>query len=161
MSVAQLRQPVAHVGPTTQDCARRRPRCVAVSATEDQDSKASMDALDQRIASGQYSQSGSKKEKLTRPARKWLSKDRIGPGIAAELGGVVESLVQTAGVLCAHASVVAYAKLESSCVQMSIGLGVPDVCGRFFLFSPFGACAFCDRAACPLRSDEGVHASTE
>jgi hypothetical protein len=50
-------------------------RQLAVRATNDDDL-----SLAARIASGQYSVKGSKKEKLTRPARKLLSKDRVGPG---------------------------------------------------------------------------------
>ena len=36
--------------------------------------------LADRIAAGKYGNQGSKLERLTRPARKLLSKDRIGPG---------------------------------------------------------------------------------
>ena len=36
--------------------------------------------LSSRIASGQYSVKGSKKERIVRPARKLLSKDPVGPG---------------------------------------------------------------------------------
>lgn len=36
--------------------------------------------LDSRIASGEFSDTGSTKERLTRPLRKALAKDPIGPG---------------------------------------------------------------------------------
>jgi hypothetical protein len=44
--------------------------------------------LDARIASGQYSIKGSKKERLSRPARKFLSRDPVGPGGPRDLPGV-------------------------------------------------------------------------
>ena len=40
------------------------------------------DNLDDRIASGEFDDSGSTKEKLTRPLRKMLAKDPLGPGEA-------------------------------------------------------------------------------
>lgn len=57
----------------------RPPRHVAHAASED-DAK---DALNARIASGEYSVRGSKKEQITRPARKLLSMDKFGPGAVA------------------------------------------------------------------------------
>lgn len=95
MPAAQLRQPIAHARVSAPEAGRRRPRCVVACAAGDKDSKDAMDSLAERIASGQYSQSGSKKEKLTRPARKLLSKDRIGPGNVAWTARCAESLVQT------------------------------------------------------------------
>jgi beta-ring hydroxylase len=38
--------------------------------------------LEERIASGEFDDSGSTKEKITRPVRKLLAKDPVGPGNA-------------------------------------------------------------------------------
>lgn len=40
--------------------------------------------LDDRIASGEFDDSGSTKEKLTRPLRKILAKDPLGPGMQSD-----------------------------------------------------------------------------
>eukprot|EP00892_Ulva_mutabilis_P007898 jgi/Ulvmu1/5480/UM023_0016.1 len=73
-------QPRAHVRACMPRSGRRHARCVVALASGKEDNTDKMDGLAERIASGQYSQSGSKKERLTRPARKLLSKDRVGPG---------------------------------------------------------------------------------
>lgn len=42
-------------------------------------------SLDERIASGEFTDAGSTKERLTRPIRRALAKDPVGPGAATAL----------------------------------------------------------------------------
>ena len=53
----------------------RRRTAVIVRSSEDENS-----GLENRISSGNYSVKGSFREKLTRPVRKTLANDPIGPG---------------------------------------------------------------------------------
>ncbi len=47
-------------------------------------------SLDERIASGEFDDSGSTKEKMTRPLRKMLAKDPLGIGASCVKGGGVD-----------------------------------------------------------------------
>ena len=66
--------------------AHRRSLTVAAAAKDENDKKPLAknrsfgDNLEERIASGEFDDSGSTKEKLTRPVRKLLAKDTLGPG---------------------------------------------------------------------------------
>jgi hypothetical protein len=62
--------------PLRENAVGQRATHVAHAASED-DAK---NALNERIASGKYSVKGSKKERITRSARKLLSMDKLGPG---------------------------------------------------------------------------------
>ena len=55
-------------------------RRVVAHANEDGSNKIDADSLAERIASGQYTDSGSTKEKITRPLRQALAKDPLGLG---------------------------------------------------------------------------------
>ena len=66
-----------------------RRRLVVTAAAKDGDDKANKpllggrpfgENLEERIASGEFDDSGSTKEKITRPVRKMLAKDPLGPG---------------------------------------------------------------------------------
>ena len=65
--------------------AARQQMGVAAAAGHEQDPKPSdttksYDALEARIASGEFTDAGSTKERLTRPLRRLLAKDPLGPG---------------------------------------------------------------------------------
>ena len=64
--------------------ARSRGDPLVVSAAGDGSDKGKKygENLDDRIASGEFDDSGSTKEKMTRPLRKMLAKDPLGPGEA-------------------------------------------------------------------------------
>ncbi len=74
--------------------ARRRPACVVRASSGDShktrnsqgDSDANVSSLDERILSGEFTDSGSTKEKITRPLRKLLAKDPVGLGEYQEHG---------------------------------------------------------------------------
>ncbi|PSC75082.1 cytochrome P450 superfamily [Micractinium conductrix] len=67
----------------------RHPLRVSASASGDP-GKPKKDSLEDRIASGEFTDSGSTKERLTRPLRRVLAKDPVGPGrmIAMQLAKI-------------------------------------------------------------------------
>lgn len=55
-------------------------RSVVVACAVDKDGNEAIQSLDERIASGEFSDVGSTKERLTRPLRRTLAKDPVGIG---------------------------------------------------------------------------------
>ncbi|KAI3429441.1 hypothetical protein D9Q98_005535 [Chlorella vulgaris] len=61
---------------------KNQPLVVRAAGGQEQPPKNSYDSLEERIASGEFTDAGSTKERLTRPLRRVLARDPVGPGRA-------------------------------------------------------------------------------
>lgn len=60
----------------------RRQQLLVSAQGSDEKKAVKKGSLEERIASGEFTDAGSTKERLTRPIRRALAKDPVGPGVA-------------------------------------------------------------------------------
>lgn len=77
---ASARPPTAHSFSQARPAVRGRQQVVCAAGGGGQAPKKGGDSLEDRIASGEFTDAGSTKERMTRPLRRILAKDPVGPG---------------------------------------------------------------------------------